>query len=99
MKFIGEDNGHPVIEVGWNRNRSGEVEFFVKDNGMGIPRDKQDVIFGLFQRLTPTDAKGTGIGLALVKRAVELHGGRIWVESETGKGSTFYFTLPREEES
>jgi signal transduction histidine kinase len=51
-------------------------------------------VFGLFNKLNP-DAEGTGIGLSIVKRIVETHGGRIWVESEEGEGTTFYFTLPQ----
>ncbi len=67
-------------------------------HGLGIDAAHQDRIFGLFNKL---DAKtdGTGIGLALVKRIVETHGGRIWVESEAGRGATFYFTLPSGPES
>jgi signal transduction histidine kinase len=59
---------------------------------MGIAPEYHERVFGLFNKLDAT-SEGTGIGLALVKRIIEVHGGRIWVESEWGSGSTFYFTL------
>jgi len=81
----------PVIEIG-TRVINAEQAFFVKDNGIGIAPEYHQKVFGLFDKL---DAKseGTGIGLALVKRIIEVHGGTIWVESEIGKGATFFFTL------
>jgi signal transduction histidine kinase len=66
---------------------------YVKDNGMGIAPIHQERIFGLFNKLDAT-SDGTGIGLALVKRIIEVHGGKIWVQSEAGMGATFFFTLP-----
>jgi PAS domain S-box-containing protein len=91
-KFMG-DQKQPHIEVGCGGVEDGRLLFYVRDNGMGIAAEHSDRVFGLFNKLDPrTD--GTGIGLALVKRIVEVHGGRIWVESEAGKGATFYFTLP-----
>lgn len=92
-KYMG-DQTDPHIEIGQSGEDDGKPVFFVKDNGVGISPEYHERIFGLFNKL---DARsdGTGIGLALVKSIIEVHGGRVWVESELGKGSTFYFTLPR----
>ena len=88
-----EGQAQPVIEIG-SKIQNGEKIIFVKDNGMGIEARYQSRIFALFEKLNPT-MEGTGIGLALVKRIIETHGGRIWVESEgLGKGATFCFTIP-----
>ena len=83
----------PRIEIG-ARHDNGEVVCFVQDNGIGIDPRHHDKVFGLFDRLDPR-REGTGIGLALVKRIVEVHGGRIWVESDgQDRGATFCFTVP-----
>jgi PAS domain S-box-containing protein len=90
-KFATEQS-HPEIEVGAEIKEDGARVLFVRDNGIGIAPEHHAKIFELFHKLNP-NLEGTGIGLALVKRIIEVHGGRIWVESETGKGTTFYFTL------
>jgi PAS domain S-box-containing protein len=91
-KFTGEQS-QPRIEVGIRQTESGPV-FYVYDNGIGIEAQYQDQVFGLFNKLDP-QSEGTGVGLALVKRIIETHGGEIWVESQgLGQGSTFCFTLP-----
>ena len=91
-KFMG-DQPDPRIEIGQNGEMDGKPVFFVRDNGIGIAPEYKDRIFGLFNKLS-SQTEGTGIGLALVKRIIEFHDGRIWVESELGKGATFFITLP-----
>ena len=84
----------PRVEIGVRPSADGPV-FYVRDHGIGIDPKYHERIFVLFERLEPEASEGTGIGLALAKRIVEVHSGRIWVESEgRGRGSTFCFSLP-----
>lgn len=84
---------HPRVHVSCQRENR-EWVFSVKDNGPGIDPAFRNRVFGVFKRLHEKDYPGTGLGLAFCKKAIEWHGGRIWVESIPGAGSTFYFTLP-----
>ncbi len=95
------DKPYPVVEVGCTEKpnpntQQPEYEFFVRDNGVGIKKEYFDKIFQIFQRLQ-RDEEGTGIGLTIVRRVVEWHGGRIWLESTEGQGTTFYFTISKRE--
>ena len=92
IKFMG-DQPSPVITVGCERRAQGH-RFFVQDNGVGIKGEDAERVFGLFVRGEGTRASGSGIGLAIVQRIVESHGGRVWVESRPGEGSTFWFAVP-----
>jgi light-regulated signal transduction histidine kinase (bacteriophytochrome) len=86
----------PRVQVGSLR-QDGEWRFYVRDDGIGIAPSEQERVFEIFHRLNPRDRySGNGIGLATCKRIIERLGGRIWIESKPGSGSTLWFTLPAE---
>ncbi len=97
IKFRGDDA--PLVEIRSVR-QNGHYLISVSDNGIGIPAEQVERVFAIFQRLHSQDRyPGTGIGLAICRKIVERHGGRIWVESEPGEGTTFFFTLTAAEAS
>lgn len=91
VNFNDKENG--LVEVGVEEAED-FYTFSVKDNGQGIPKEYHEKIFNTFTTLGYQE-KSTGIGLSIVKRVLDLYGGEIWLESEVSKGSTFYFTLPK----
>ncbi len=96
VKFSSRDNKtRPRVEIGY-ADRHHYHEFYVRDNGIGIdPKDHKEV-FGMFRRLNPSrEYEGTGAGLSIVKKIVEDHGGKIWIDSRVGEGSAFFFTIPK----
>lgn len=93
LKFKGEAS--PIIHIDFE-DKETEFIFSIKDNGIGIPKNLQHKIFGAFQRLHNSEYEGTGIGLAICEKVVANHHGKIWLESEEGKGTTFYFSIAKE---
>jgi signal transduction histidine kinase len=92
IKFSREGEA-PQVRISWER--VGQVlRFSVGDNGIGIEDEFRERVFELFFRLKQKDVSGTGVGLAIVRRIVEDHGGEVGVNSKPGEGSTFWFTLP-----
>jgi signal transduction histidine kinase len=88
------DHPDPLVSIGTQGlDENLYPILFVCDNGIGIDPQFHERVFGLFDKLDP-QIEGTGVGLTLVKRIIEIHGGRIWIESSPGNGASFFFTLP-----
>ncbi len=100
IKFSSKnDKDDPKIEIGY-RDEGVFHRFHIKDNGIGIAPEHQDQVFGIFKRLhTTKEFEGTGAGLSIVKRVIDEHGGKIWIESDIGKGADFCFTIPKNPEN
>ncbi len=95
IKFT-KNRAEALIEFGYRRDLD-RGAYYVKDNGEGFDMKYYNKLFGVFQRLhSAEEFEGTGVGLALVHRIITRHGGRIWADGQLGRGSTFYFTLPKE---
>ncbi len=93
INYIG-NRKNPRISIG-SSSTGDKIEFYIQDNGIGIPQKEQSEIFQKFKRgRNSTEIKGTGLGLAIVKGAIEAHGGKVWLESKEGEGTTFHFSLP-----
>jgi len=96
IKFSsGNGDAQPVVDISYV-DRVDAHEFIVKDNGIGIAPKDHEEIFGMFKRLDTSEKyEGTGAGLSIVKSIVDDHGGKIWLESDLGKGAAFHFSIPK----
>ncbi len=96
IKYSDSSKPRTIIEVGCSRHR-GRYQFFVRDNGMGMSAEESAQVFDMFYRVEEGTIEGSGLGTYIVKKLVEAHGGKVWLESAKGQGTTFTFTIPRQE--
>ena len=100
IRYIGQvDNQNFVFPNNELAEYGDYIVHEIRDTGMGIPKDKIERVFDEFYQVETGKHGGAGLGLAITKRLIEEHGGKIWVESQLGKGTTFYFTIPRPKEN
>ena len=92
LKFL-DPKRRGVIRIS-GRAEKEQVVYCVEDNGIGIAEKDKDAIFEIFRKLNPDDKRGEGLGLVIVSKILDRHGGKVWVESEPGKGSKFFVSLP-----
>ena len=92
LKYLDPERPGKIVING--RQEKSHVIYSIQDNGLGIAEEHQKKVFEIFHRLNPDDTEGEGLGLTIVNKIVSLHNGKIWVESEPGKGSTFFISLP-----
>jgi signal transduction histidine kinase len=97
LKYL--DPGRPgVIRVSGYKDESNQSVYCVEDNGIGISPENDEKIFGMFHQIEPSKGKGQGLGLTIVRRIIDRHNGNIWLESDPGKGSRFFVSLPAQKE-
>ena len=95
VSYIGDEPNRSIDISSSHNEETNEYMFYIKDTGIGIPKNSQRVIFDKFKRgSNALDQSGTGLGLPIVKSIIEAHNGRIWFESTEGEGTVFNFTLP-----
>jgi PAS domain S-box-containing protein len=95
IKFLDSGRRGEIVIDGWKKN--GAAVFTIKDNGIGIKKEHQEKVFEIFHRLNPQNSIGEGLGLSIIKKIIDRHNGKVWLESEPGSGTTFFISIPNEQ--